>query len=403
MTQIPSYWDGLAKSSVYYELLDEDTGKLEPIYEKAEFELDNNGKIVYYGASYDGGYSRDIAGGEFLRARHIDESGKVVDVFLHYTQVFQPTSAARKTMDYATTILGVIYQNTNRQLAYMEDYLTQAKRANEVLEKLTELYNRFTVNATNMDTTDDQTYTYFTADQIRTYLSLGMELPQSQFLTGVNITPYCHTYWSGYEGDHEWAYWEIPDWKYDSDKKENVFYLKSIVDGDIYDGFDDWDEDGKVENGFLYDSFLQENVENYFYGDPEHMMGFFKAVGNVNIKSTTIPSEKYYTGRLDEDGLWYRDGGHYDEDHYISAADYKRVSSLDEVLENDYNVYMNYSEMVSIQDQVRAQIDVANNILDTITTMVGVANNDMNQNFTIGTSTLATVENGLKNITINTH
>lgn len=402
MTQIPSNWNELAQYSVYYELLGEDTSKLNSIYDESEFELDSDGKIVYYGASYDGGYSRDIAGGEFLRARHINENGEVVDVFLHYTQVFQPTEAARKTMDYATTILGIIYQNTNRQLAYMEDYITQAKRANEALEKLTELYNRFTVNASNMDTASKEASTYITADQIRAYLDAGMTLPQTEFITGVNIIPYFYYTWTTYSSGS----YSVPEYIwYMPDCNSDGFYFSKLVGRSSSEDYDKWNVDEKVVNGSLLDSYLQEEVNKRFTN--EHILDFFKSEGSKNIKSEVKAGIGYSTsiqwaeGEL-KDGAWDQ-GSDYDEDHYVSAGDYKRTSSLEEVLENNYNVYLNYSEMASIQDQVRAQIDVANNILSTITTMVGVANNDMNQNFNIGTATLATIENGLKNITINTH
>ncbi|MDR2677735.1 MAG: hypothetical protein LBB26_04225, partial [Puniceicoccales bacterium] len=110
----PVNFNDLKAASVYYEILDCDPTNLQAICPEEQFEKRPDGTLSYYNATANGSYVHASGNrGEFVKMTRSD--GR--EVFLHYSQVFGPTLAARRRMGILAQALGAAYQSTNRQMA----------------------------------------------------------------------------------------------------------------------------------------------------------------------------------------------------------------------------------------------------------------------------------------------
>ncbi|MDR2341361.1 MAG: hypothetical protein LBD72_03490, partial [Puniceicoccales bacterium] len=144
----PLNFADLKAASVYYEILNCDPTKLRSIALEERFEKNIDGTMVYYNIFSNGGYARARGNcGEFVKMTTDD--GR--EVFLHFSQVFGPTWAARQKMDTLAYVLGATYQNTHRQMAMLNDLINEAAALNESMRKFNDIYSSFAANALNYD------------------------------------------------------------------------------------------------------------------------------------------------------------------------------------------------------------------------------------------------------------
>jgi hypothetical protein len=151
----PNSVSELPASSVYYSLFDEDAAQLKFQWEDqgGAVTTDVDGNLVYFcyrvnptlgyvpiGAALDG--KRPPHCGEFLEITFPDGSGRD-PIYVHYSQVYQPTEAARLETDLLTIVMGILHGASRLQIAKMEDLLVEADMLNMHMAKLIELHRLF--------------------------------------------------------------------------------------------------------------------------------------------------------------------------------------------------------------------------------------------------------------------
>lgn len=191
----------LPQNSVYYQLLGDDASKLK--FQWAEqggtITADEDGNLNYF--CYRVNPSVDYVpldaaaagglGGEFLEITFPTDSDRG-PIYVHYSQVYQPTDKARREMDLLTIVLGVIYQNSRFSTAQMEDLLAEADAINMKTAKLINLYQLF--NGLQSQFGPDELHNRIiemTWSMLSEFPKAGLPLPFKLGVVGVLPQLYC--------------------------------------------------------------------------------------------------------------------------------------------------------------------------------------------------------------------
>jgi hypothetical protein len=177
--------------------------------------------LTYYAAQADGTYA-ESANGEFIKAR--TKGSGAHDVYVHYTQVFQPNEDTRNGFDIMTMVYGVMYQNANYQLARMSNLLDQAERLNENMRVLVGLYQNFMAIQANVPT-GARSATVLDYTALQAFMDAGIDLPQSQVMVGLVPVMY-YSAWSNGVTETVW-----------DEAKYQIFRLSSEASSGEHDNY----------------------------------------------------------------------------------------------------------------------------------------------------------------------
>lgn len=395
---IPKSFADLAENSVYYELLGKDFSKLDAIYDPSYFNVDADGNLVYFTPKSDGNYEHS-PWGEFVQAQIPQADGSTKSVFLHYSQVFQPTLDAKKSMDLSMIVLGVIYQNSALQIAKGNSYLLEAEQLNKQLEELNRAYNAFTVGQTNVDTANKNAVVKLNYEGLKSFIDLGLTPPLDFFITGFgNRGPFLK----------DCASWSVLD--PGASTTYTWFYIGLDQDGKL--------AEITIKEGYAYNSdnpppeLTQEEYENAIKNSTDDI-GIFLQNDSLTLTANQnngwfSDCTEYKKGILKENGSGYaiEDWLLYDKDKGETSATLKTAgmaerSSFDELRLGKKDMYLNFKQMQSFADTIRLSIDTKNNKLESIMTRINLANNELQQNYNIGTDTMSATEDTRRKVTSN--
>jgi hypothetical protein len=364
----PLNFNDLKAASVYYELLACNPANLQAIFPQSQFEKKNDGTMAYYNITANGSYVRaDGNRGEFVKLTRSDGH----EIFLHYSQVFGPTAAARRKMNTLTYVLGVTYQNTYRQMAMLNDLINEAASLNEAMRKLDKVYYSFAASAINFDSGAEYQILPIAPDLLRLYVDNGLRFPVNSIRSG--LVPQLYRFAVGDP-------WIGPTFF--------VRYDGTIVLVDVWSWRDDWYNTPRIMDIITNPgkALLQfSSNEKFTFSDHAlSFLGFDKC---------------YFDSKLNM--KWERV---HTEDVCIATACYStRTTTPDKVL-NGYEVgCTTQTEINAFLDQIRIAIDQLNNKLSGISTMIGVHNQDLQQNYTVATSAIEATEEAQQKTARNIH
>jgi hypothetical protein len=399
----------LRSVSLYWELLDSqkaDFGSVDDMLER-----NNNYVKSATGLNYQlyiplsgGGYREAVAGETAEYVKRND------GVYVHISQVFQPTAAARRRMDMTVLILGVTLQTTRGQLAYMDAYLTELEKHNATLRNLQNAYQRCTILQTNLNQEDENSIGVVDSEFLQSLQAAGvLDINDgSKFITGI-APPTITVEWDE-ANDGGSSHWD-----YDCTKK---FYLY-------------WDGDTLAARG-----------ENYYnFGSDENAIMKFYSYGMIDLEMHIEASGKYIGwhdyiakhsvrvlvngnatygprsgGYLDDGGDDYDPNAWTDRSYgnenrryaygivhynYLNTQDYMATTDLKTIVNNKMKAYMPRRNLRSYMDTLRVAIDNENNRMQIHQTALGMVTKDMNASFSLASNLIKDLEERCLGITRN--
>jgi hypothetical protein len=392
----PLNFSDLAAASVYYEILGCDPGNLQPVYPEARFETTEDGAMAYYTVKANGSYARANGNhGEFVKMVRPDNGQ---EVFLHYSQVFCPTAAARKRMSTMAYILGVTYQSTYRQMATLNDLINEAAALNDAIRKFNNIFHSFATNATNYDSGLAKEMLQISPSLLRIYLDSGLQLPLNRICSGVIPQLYvCVDSFYKQVGMDSFEYFS---W--------TTFFLgpnQTWVNLWRYEtGYNTIDPPGHTFSECLQHSEIAgimndpertraqfSNAEQYTLGGNSsyYLKCSFNASGNMQYKyffgfSGDLSKVNIYKPRgVDGVELAYNDTRTVN----ISDSCYSHTVPPDEVLDGSKIGYISRNEANGFLDQIRIAIGQRSNELGGISTMISMHNQTLQQNYAVASAT----------------
>jgi hypothetical protein len=416
----PLNFNDLKAASVYYEILDCNPANLQAICSEAQFEKKNDGTMAYYNVTANGSYMRaDGSRGEFVKLTRSDGH----EVFLHYSQVFGPTAAARRKMNTLAYVLGVTYQNTHRQMAMLNDLINEAAALNESMRKFDEIYYSFSSNALNYDGRFVNQVLQIEPDLLRLYYDNGLQPPLNRISTGALPQLYAKITNTVEQNDTRIKYnWEIffVDNTGTNPTTRNlwaneVVYKEGVADPEPKSppSYTVADCLGHPEISAIMDNpeltakqFSSSDKYSLSSAGKSEFAGHFyaKCVWNGNnivynhLFGLTNPSNEIDFTRPYDMSLC--NAAH---NVNVSAVSYSRIATFEEVLREGKIGYISQKEANAFLDQIRIAIDQLNNKLSGISTMIGVHNQDLQQNYAVATATIEATEEAQQKTARNIH
>ncbi|MDR3316805.1 MAG: hypothetical protein LBS68_01875 [Puniceicoccales bacterium] len=371
--------DNFATYSVYYGLLgtvkrsgETTASLLEGAYGASE--IGNvNGKITYYRAQQDATFAED-PGGEFIK---ITKSGETF--YIHYTHLAVPTAAAKQRMDMQMIVLGIIYQVSNYQMAFLNDLLDDAEDMNKKLAQLAHSFQKYAIVQSGLV---NKGFAKVSPEEIDILKNLGIDLPKTNVVVGA-ISKYIYRSIKYYE-DCFGTHTETPHW--------NDEYAFLVHDGVV-----------KYMNILsVIDSAAGESLPVYTDVEQNTLIQAAESSDklSVELKSST-------PGLLDGYGVKYMRFDAQTETGEILCENGNKTTIHPEYtlicgeMEDGEPCVMNKQDLKSMCDIIRQAMDVINNNLNGVSTMIGVVNGDLQASFSTATAIVAKVEETAKTVTRN--
>ncbi|MDR2677489.1 MAG: hypothetical protein LBB26_02910 [Puniceicoccales bacterium] len=400
-TILPRKFGELAAASVYFQALDMDTSRLRPVYEESSFDTDPDGTIHYYKVTIDGSYVRATYGmGDFVKATRPDGS----EIFFHYSQVFQPTRAAHQQLGITAQVLAIAYQNANRQMATLSEFIREAEMVNARIERFRSFFNDLSAMASGCDLAAPHMVLPFVQEQLTTLESLGITSPVGTLATRGLPQLYARVvrpdlWWDGYK----WEFFFI-DVDADGRSFENVVHEDRVCYGRFEKPKDPPDYDLEAYSGDM------EAMGKTFDGD-----AWNKAVESSHALKTQhekrwlvggfIPAAYYRCVFKDDGKITYehvcggQDNGTVDKVYELFQNEVGECQksvrpyfvgtarkTLENIRETGEGGYITGVETQEVLGAVQAGIDYSSNRLQGIVTQVAAMNNEMEQGFAIATA-----------------
>jgi hypothetical protein len=309
-------------------------------------------------------------------------------------------------------VLVVAYQNANRQMAVLSEFIREAEMLNASIERFRSVFNALSNLYTGYDLAAPQMVLPFEPKQVTAMENLRMTSPIGTFATQNLPQLYVRVvepdfWWNGYK-------WEFFFIDVDSEGKffENVVHedhvcygrFEKACDPPAYDletyasavkamegaaGGKAWQEAG--ETSYAFKTRHQERWLRGGFTPAVYYRCAFNASGEIayehvfgGVGGGAI--EKVY--ELFANGV--------SESQKCVAPNFFGAvrKTLEEIRKRGADCYIMGAEIQAILDTLRANIDYIGNSLQGVVTQVAVANNDMEQSFAVATSIIEAAGEG---------
>jgi hypothetical protein len=347
--------------------------------------------------------------------------------------VFGPTLAARRRMGILAQALGAAYQSTNRQMAMLNDLITEAAALNESMRKFNDIYYSFAARAINYNSGLTNQMLMIEPALLKLYLDNGLRFPLNRICNGLIPQLYAKI-----RGVTHWA--EVDD----RPKRGAIYYAWEIffinntgaspIAQNLWTDYVCYINDDSVKGphppplhtindcvGRQEISTITNNpaavVKQFTSTDKyklssEYVNEFgghfyakcnFAASGNMTYKyffgigdpkdSSKIDLTKPYDMTGAESGT--------EREVDVSASCYSYTVPVEQVLDGSKIGYFSQKEANALLDQIRIAIDQLNNKLSGLSTVIGVYNQDLQQNYAVATAALEATEEAHQKTTRN--
>jgi hypothetical protein len=398
----PLSFGDLMAASVYYEILGCDPGNLQPVCPEAQFETTGDGAIMaYYSFTANGSYVRAASNhGEFVKMTRADDGQ---EVFLHYSQVFCPTLAARRRMSTMAYVLGVAYQSTYRQMAMLNDLINEAAALNDAIRKLNNIFHSLATTAANYNSGLTNQILRIDPKLLQLYIDNGLQFPVNRICKG--MLPQLYAVVRKHNaGEARTIYHNI-----------DIFFIKNTPSGP--EPFNLWEHtlytagnNPKPNPVHTLAECLAHSEIAFIIDTPEAMERYFATTGKVTLTSTSSNNGHFYAkcsfdssdnmiynnffgaipdsdGNIDITRAWEIET-HYAQKEVDAAASCQSIpATQEEVLSGSVIGYFSQREANAFLDQARIAIDQRNNKLSGVSTMINTCNQELQQNYAVATAT----------------
>jgi hypothetical protein len=415
----PMNFADLRAESVYYELLGCQDKLLQQIRNDGWFDIQSDDTINYYRATTSGSYVRAEGNrGEFVR--FVGNDGD--EVFFHYSQVFGPTEAAHKQMNLLTYVLGAVYQNTYRQKAALTDLLTEAEALNEYMRTLHRVYFDFAANTVNYDSAHVGMVQEVTPALLKFYKNAGLTFPLNRICEGIIPRIYARIVEQSEEfKDYAWTIFFIAANNQEIKLKEQTinywyqwlpFYKRiqppayTLAELKELTAFKDINKNVTSMNGIaasIEEHRLESRTEPAGISPSLDLLETFYATCYFDVEGNMRYSNFFGTVKTNVD-LWAPptiDCVNGKKKVHISDISASLTVPIGDVISGRKKGYIVQREMNAFLDQIRNQMDQLNNELQSVETMIGTHNQDMQQNYGVATSAIEASEETQKRTTGN--
>jgi hypothetical protein len=420
----------LPQNSVYYQLLGDDTSKLK--FQWAEqggtVTADKDGNLNYfcYRVNPSLGYvPLDAAaagglGGEFLEITFPTDNGRD-PIYVHYSQVYQPTDRARKEMDLLTIVLGVLYQNSRFSIAQLEDLLAEVDAINVRTAKLIKLYQLF--NGMQSQFAPNETHTRaieITWNQLSEFPKADLPLP-FKFAVASALPKLFLAYRVGTSisiGPRE-GYWDVycADTSFDPDDKSktqrNKRKLESWDSGYYFakvpDTYSDLDPQYKFDISYdhVYNVICEKSPYNptsasfikdcIAAGTDSSTVLFQDAPSDVNLEVYSLtPNRDMETGTIADFNLSKEEVNMEPWPAYdtaVVANGYVPILKTAEDIESGKcSIFIKCDDLKSYCDFIRSMGDSYSAKLSNVNSIISMANNDLQQSLAAASSLIQKAE-----------
>jgi hypothetical protein len=181
---LPRTFDDLYSRSIYHHLSTQATFSLFPVFSRESFDSDCEGNLRYYRYTLDGSMEvGDKKSGEFLRVIREDGSS----IYLHFSQVFQPSGEERFRITTQTTFLGVTLQLFCRHRAIVIDLCHQLAMLNQQMVALNGIYDALmTFNGNYEENQRENAVNSASYSILERMLASSVPLPRDFFSIGMS-------------------------------------------------------------------------------------------------------------------------------------------------------------------------------------------------------------------------
>jgi hypothetical protein len=329
-------------------------------------------------------------------------------------------------MNLLIYVLGAVYQNTYRQMAALNDLITEAEALNEYMRTLHRVYFDFAANTVNYDSAHVGMVQEVTPALLKFYKDAGLTFPLNRICEGIIPRIYA----------------SISDAKGNTQYKWRLFFADKNTAGNGGDAIPAKATDIKTWDNYDYGSGTAHksppsyNLKDFKGTDIYKTIN--KDVDSMNKIATCGQEYELKSVRVSGDGdgqktfyaTCYFDSTSDSDMHYsnffgavksnadltlpqqvecIDATKKVRVSDIsasltvpiEDVISGKKKGYIVQREMNAFLDQIRCQMDQLNNELQSVETMVGTYNQDMQQNYGVATSAIEVSEETQKRTTRN--
>lgn len=375
--------------------------------------MTSDGRLAYYAGKPDGKYEANDGRGEFIQ---IKPPGRDF-CYVHYSRVFQPTEAARKQLDALILIMGITYEASADQIAYLNDCIAHSEALNEIVSKIIGAYAEFTVTKTNIDSANTNRAVYLSYAELEKYLNLGLAPAQTEFVVSAYPRPVigsadlCAI---GSYGDATSTNFIYPSFDFQTEKVS--WHVENLVNNRKGKSYSKADFDSKVDakiKAFCREDgntsrpvsederarFAQAYIDQF--GDEQFDFevtvkriegnGFLLQSGAPLLVYDTVLKGGFYVadrqiGRGKEVGWPYEK---VTDKFKLDPAIYAVKDSLKNIKQyKKTGVFLNEKGLQSFTDLMRTTTENLNNRQNAIGSIISSENFALQQNYSIGTNTV---------------
>lgn len=413
------------------------------------FDHDAEGNLIYFrpkktkhGIIYEDAKGM---GGEFLHLVYKSNlpDGPSIDRYVHYTQAYQPLVEKSKTDDTVyeskwdelglmTSVLAVCYENTYQEMGYISGLIQQSEDFNTEVARLNNAYKRFSLQQTNFDTSTSNSLLAYR--DLESLLRLGILPTQRTFVTGIEIQPLVAV--TDIEASN-------PDWVQmfavypDLNNPKGNWLAIAMNKG----ARDNYPKDFQVNKTAFYrqvygmdkppplpqpDTVVDPQLQHAYkmhdcimshISTPAKVGDMFTHVGYGwqgklgrprNVYGSKLVGDRYDIDRNSHiatpsgsaPSTGDQKGRHMSFE--FDLARMSKKSSLEEIQENELDVWLSRDELGDIIEALRMTIDNINNRNSGVTSLITNGNNELQQNYNIATNMLESHEESQMRTTRNT-
>ncbi|MDR3316571.1 MAG: hypothetical protein LBS68_00625 [Puniceicoccales bacterium] len=152
----------------------------------SQYALNDGGDdLQFFSKGTDGIYAKDD-GGHYVK-RSFLKDGQLTFAYVHISQLYQPTEAARQNMGMVYSVLGVALQASRIIKAQMEEYLDALDKCNAELRQLQELYEESVALLVNTNPKLEYSTAIAEGRLIRELAEVGAVMPDKVFCSGLDF------------------------------------------------------------------------------------------------------------------------------------------------------------------------------------------------------------------------
>jgi hypothetical protein len=309
-----------------------------------------------------------------------------------------------------TMVYGILYQNSNYQLARLNDFLNRADALNRQMRVLIGIYQGFMVMQSSLAPGNDH-LAAVDYRALQAFLEAGIAPPQSSVMVGLIPS----LYFAGKKAEPFFI------WDFDGALCE-IFYKNGeslITSGEIRakDNFAAYLDtaEGRAAMLEIFAAQAQAN-DNYRITDPQAVLAYADEMGKAktyNLRTKFCAILWKLRPAMDGDGgiAWNPEKvGDLSASTFFSAEkDFDIEGGYAPILEDVGDViagqkpfFLTQQDLGNYCDVIRLSNETLSNRLSTVTTMLGNLNGDIQQNFTTATNILAKMEDAKKKTAANT-